>query len=84
MDIRVGSVVISRAGHDSGRFMLVCAAENGYFYLADGKERKLAFPKKKNSRHVRATGGFIELSGLTDKKLRQTLWAFAQEHVTGE
>lgn len=84
MEIRVGSVVISRAGHDSGRFMLVCAAENGFIYVADGKERKLASPKKKNLRHVRATGGFIEPSGLTDKKLRQTLSAFAQEHVTGE
>ncbi len=84
MDIRVGRVVISAAGHDSGRFMLVTGVENGFIYVADGKERKLSSPKKKNIRHVRATKGFIEPEGLTDKRLRQTLRAFANRSTSEE
>lgn len=77
MDIRCGSVVISSAGHDKGRPMVVTGADSGYVFVADGKERRLDSPKKKNIKHVRATHKLIELEGLTDKKLRQTLRAFA-------
>lgn len=74
--IKAGSVVISSAGHDCGRPMAVTAVEGGVVYVADGKERKLDSPKKKNIKHVRPTKSRIELEGLTDKKLRQTLKAF--------
>lgn len=74
--IKAGSVIISSAGHDCGRAMVVTAVEGGVVYVADGKERKLNSPKKKNTKHVRPTHSSIELSGLTDKKLRQTLKAF--------
>ena len=83
-DIRPGSVVISSAGHDSGRPMVVTGADGGFVFVADGKERKLDSPKKKNIKHVRMTLSFIELEGLTDKRLRQTLRAFAEKQVTGE
>ena len=77
MDIRCGSVVISSAGHDEGRLMVVVGADGGFVFVADGKERKLESPKKKNIKHVRKTLNVIELEELTDKKLRQTLRAFA-------
>lgn len=73
MEIKTGSVIISSAGHDKGRFMLVVGADGGRVLVADGKERKLAAPKRKNIRHIQGTWGSIELEGLTDKKLRQTL-----------
>ncbi len=73
MDIKAGSVVISLAGHDKGRAMVVAKLENEFVYVADGKERKLNMPKKKNKKHVRPTHKLIELSELTDKKLRRTL-----------
>lgn len=73
MEIRTGRVVISSAGHDKGRFMLVVGADGDRILVADGKERKLEHPKKKNIRHVRATESTIEPEGLTDKKLRRTL-----------
>ena len=77
MEIKLGNVVISSAGHDCGRFMVVVGADDGFVFVADGKERKLDSPKKKNIKHVRRTLSTIELEGLTDKKLRQTLRAFA-------
>ena len=73
MEILTGRVVISSAGHDKGRFMLVVGADGDRILVADGKERKLEHPKKKNIRHVRATESTIEPEGLTDKKLRKTL-----------
>ena len=73
MEITTGRVVISSAGHDKGRFMLVVGADGDRILLADGKERKLEHPKKKNIRHIRATERTIEPEGLTDKKLRKTL-----------
>ena len=73
MEILTGRVVISSAGHDKGRFMLVVGADGDRILVADGKERKLEKPKKKNIRHVRATERTIEPEGLTDKKLRKTL-----------
>ncbi|MDE7362252.1 MAG: KOW domain-containing RNA-binding protein [Oscillospiraceae bacterium] len=79
MDIRAGRVVISSAGHDSGRRMVVTGADGGFVFVADGKERKLGTPKKKNVKHVRATSALIELEGLTDKKLRQTLRALCPD-----
>ncbi|MCM1165461.1 MAG: KOW domain-containing RNA-binding protein [Lachnospiraceae bacterium] len=79
MDITVGRVVISSAGHDSGRYMVVTGADGMFCYVADGKERKLDSPKKKNVKHVRATSGFLELEGMTDKRLRRTLRALSPD-----
>ncbi len=73
MSITVGTVVISRAGHDSGRAMLVVRNDGEFVFVADGKERKLENPKKKNRKHVGATHRSIDLEGLTDKCLRRTL-----------
>lgn len=73
MNITAGTVVISRAGHDCGRAMLVVRSDGGFLFVADGKERKLEKPKKKNRKHVRATSRVIEPAGLTDKSLRRTL-----------
>lgn len=74
--IKEGSIVISAAGRDCGNAMAVISMQDSVVYVADGKERRLASPKKKNIKHVRATHSSIELAQLTDKKLRQTLRAF--------
>ena len=51
MNITAGTVVISRAGHDCGRAMLVVRNDGEFLFVADGKERKLDKPKKKNKKH---------------------------------
>ena len=73
MEIKAGSVVLSLAGHDKGRAMVVTQIDGGVVFVADGKERKLDKPKKKNKKHVRPTHHAIELNELTDKRLRRTL-----------
>ncbi len=52
-EIELGRVVVSRAGRDKGRPMIVVALSSpGYASVADGALRKLAAPKKKKLMHV--------------------------------
>ena len=73
MEITAGMVVISAAGHDRGQWFLVTDADGRYAYLADGKERRLSAPKKKNLKHIRKTDHTLDVTGITDKRLRTAL-----------
>lgn len=79
-----GTVVISSAGHDHGHWFVITGADERYVFIADGKERKLDAPKKKNIRHVRYTNSSLELDGLTDKKLRSALRALSAQSIAEE
>lgn len=76
MEAKPGMMVRSLAGRDKGGFMVVVSADKGFVFLADGKERKLASPKKKNIRHIAPTNTVIDLNGLTDKSLRAAVRRF--------
>jgi ribosomal protein L14E/L6E/L27E len=71
--IRIGMVVKSMAGHDSGKLHVIVREEAGFAYIADGKLRKLDNPKKKNPFHLAKTNTVLDLTDLTDKKLRTVL-----------
>ena len=45
-------LAVSRAGHDKDTVYVVLAADDTYFWLADGKRRLLENPKKKKQMHV--------------------------------
>jgi large subunit ribosomal protein L14e len=64
--LKLGSVVISTAGRDSGRtFLVVGIPDESYVYIADGNLRRLAKPKKKKLKHVALTPHV--LGGIGDK-----------------
>ncbi len=64
--VKVGSVVISTAGRDSGRnFLVVGIQDDNYVYIADGNLRRLAKPKKKKLKHIASTPHMLE--GIGDK-----------------
>lgn len=49
----LGTVVLSKAGRDAGRFFVVVGkVDNQYVLLSDGDLRKLANPKKKKVKHL--------------------------------
>lgn len=73
-------IVRVKAGREANRFMVVVSEKDGFVYLADGKERKLAAPKKKNIKHVAFTKTEIKLDNLTDKGLR----SFLREYTGNE
>ncbi len=79
MEAKVGTIVRAMAGREKGRFMIVVSTENGYVYLADGKERKLGSPKKKNIKHISPTKTTADTEKLTDKGLRCFLREFSEE-----
>ena len=65
-------VVVSRAGHDSGRLYMVVGTAQGRLLLCDGRNRGLANPKYKSPRHVRvAAESSAEPQG--DKDIRKTI-----------
>lgn len=74
--VKPGTVVLCRAGREKGRFLVVISSDGEYVYLADGKERKLASPKRKNPKHIQFTKTVIETAGITDKALRSCLRQF--------
>ena len=73
MEFAKGMVVRSIAGHDSGSWLVVMSLENGFAFVADGKERKIEKPKKKNIKHLSRTRKTINVEGITNKKLRSEL-----------
>ncbi len=65
-NIKVGSVVLSTAGHDSGDYFVVIEVESEeYVKLCDGKCRSLEKPKRKKVKHIKDT--YIVLEDIADK-----------------
>lgn len=80
MEPSKGLIVCAKAGRDLGRYFVVLEAESGYALIADGKTRKLDKPKKKNVKHLQATGKEIALTQITDRKLRDLLKEFTEQN----
>lgn len=55
LEIEPGRVVLSKAGRDAGRRMLVLSVQDEYAYVVDGDLRKVETPKKKKMKHIKAT-----------------------------
>ncbi|MDE6657547.1 MAG: KOW domain-containing RNA-binding protein [Oscillospiraceae bacterium] len=73
MQLQVGMIVRAIAGKEQGKFYSIIKLDNHFVYLADGKHRKLEQPKRKNKKHVRATGTVWDLNGMTNSALRYKL-----------
>lgn len=69
-----GQLVLCLKGKEKGRLMCIIGADEKFVYLADGRERTLDNPKRKNPKHVQVTEKNIShLLPLTDKNLRKIL-----------
>ena len=77
MQSHVSDIVVSTAGRDAGGHFLVLREDETFLWLANGKRRTLAKPKRKNKKHVQQTGTAIALASMTDKRLRTWLNEFA-------
>ncbi|MCD7774335.1 MAG: KOW domain-containing RNA-binding protein [Clostridiales bacterium] len=55
MEIKQGSVVISKAGRDKGKLLAVVELSEKSAMVCDGKERPVERPKKKNLIHLAPT-----------------------------
>ena len=71
----LGSFCLASSGHDSSTTYLIVGFENNYYLLANGKEKTISKPKKKNPKH-------INLLGKSDEKIHKKLCEGSQ--VTNE
>lgn len=80
MDIKVGSVVKALAGREKNRWFVAVAVDGGFIDIADGRERKLDKPKRKNIKHISPANAVIGMDGLTNKKLRKLICEFETQN----
>lgn len=78
MNTVIGSLVQVNAGRGKGSYYVAVGIHDGFVFIADGRERKLENPKRKNPKHISPADTIIDVGGLTNKKLRQLL----NEHLT--
>ena len=77
-----GQVIKSTAGRDKGYLMAVVSADESFVYVSDGKERRLANPKRKNPKHIWLMSETLTDQQMnSDKALRKAL---AQIESTNE
>jgi ribosomal protein L14E/L6E/L27E len=84
--ISIGQIVTSLAGRDTGHPYLVIGITGKYVFLADGRERSVIKPKKKNIRHVKAYKLNAEAlaeklrsnGNITNEEIRQAIAAFCK------
>lgn len=59
MDFEAGRVVISKAGRDKGKILVVIEVFGREALVCDGRERPLERPKKKNIKHLCLTSRLL-------------------------
>ena len=70
----VGRVVISKSGRDKDKAMVIVKETENYLLVCDGKERPVERPKRKNPKHLKLTGTYLEAHQLeTNRALRKAL-----------
>lgn len=83
-ELEKGVVVRSRAGRDKDQFFVVLESMPTCCLIADGKQRPLERPKKKNRRHLCYTDHRLELSAIFgNRALHRTLREMFEQRATG-
>ncbi len=85
-----GRVVVSTQGHDAGRWhVVVSVLDARYVLICDGEARKLAKPKKKQAKHLRALPLTLPVEGkgacggpIADSDIRAELRAARNAYET--
>lgn len=78
MELKKGSVVISKAGRDKGYFLVVFDITDEGVLVCDGKERPVERPKKKNPLHLTTTRYVLtEEETATNRSLKKALKQFS-------
>lgn len=81
MQLTKGQIVKSFAGHDKFQNFVVVDFDTKFAFISDGKHKKLLSPKKKSLKHIKMTNTVIDLTDLTDKKLRSVLNSINSEQA---
>lgn len=72
--MNTGRIVKSCAGRDKGKLLAVVGECDGFLLVADGKERPIQKPKRKNLKHISFIGQCLdEKMFISNKSLRRAL-----------
>lgn len=83
MEITVGQIAISKAGHDKGETFVIVSLDSKYVYICDGKHRKLENPKKKKIIHLSLTNTVLEKEAIkTNRQIIKALAIFKKQELT--
>ena len=70
----VGRIVYSIAGRDKDKYLAVINCDENYVWVADGKERKIQSPKRKNIKHISITADTLTKDQMkTNKQLKKAI-----------
>ncbi len=76
-----GTVVLTLAGRDKGKYSVIVSLSDTAVLVADGKARPIERPKHKNRKHVSATEfALSEADMATNRSLRRALTALGTAH----
>ena len=69
-----GRIVVSTAGRDKCKVMVIVKETENYLLVCDGKERPVERPKRKNPKHLKLTNLYLEAHQLeTNRALLKAL-----------
>ena len=72
--IKPGLVVKAIAGKENGSLYVALGTDpNGRILIANGSDRRVEAPKAKNPKHLTVTKVELDITQITNKKLRQQL-----------
>ena len=82
----IGLLAYSLAGHDKGNLYFVIREEGDYLWLADGNNRPLENPKKKNKKHLQIIKRNISeetvddrLKSITNETIKRTIKLYCKD-----
>mgnify|MGYP000975982831 CR=1 FL=1 len=52
MEVKLGEIVLSKAGRDKGSFFVVMSIDGDYVQICDGRKRKIDSMKRKKIKHL--------------------------------
>lgn len=88
-NLKVGDIVLSKMGRDSGRHYVVMSVRDNFVFICDGDVHKVDKPKKKKNKHVESTGSFSDYvtaklsegAKVTNTELRRVISEFEEENL---
>ncbi len=78
----IGMLAVSKAGHDKRKIYVITGEDDEYVYLADGRKRTVAAPKKKNKKHIqiiRKIQTERPNDGYSDLEIKRTIKRYQEE-----
>ena len=72
MELRIGMLAISKAGHDKDSWYIVSDIEGANVFLVNGTNRTIDCPKKKKLKHLQPVNEVPEI--IQEKIQKQGIW----------